>query len=70
MLSLQQVEGVKWLWGLLAAGRGGILGDDMGLGKTMQLAAFLAGMLSSERGVPPVGKRALIIAPKVRLLPS
>lgn len=25
-----QVEGVRWLWGLHEAGRGGILADDMG----------------------------------------
>lgn len=25
-----QVEGLRWLWGLYEAGRGGILADDMG----------------------------------------
>lgn len=37
MLYAHQVQGVRWLWGLQRAGRGGILGDDMGLGKTMQV---------------------------------
>lgn len=42
-----QREGVKWMWGLFVAGKGGILGDDMGLGKTMQVVGFLGSMIRS-----------------------
>jgi SNF2 family DNA or RNA helicase len=32
-----QVAGVQFLFGLYAAGHGGVLNDDMGLGKTVQV---------------------------------
>lgn len=54
-----QREGIAWLRALHdRQPRGGVLGDDMGLGKTVQVAAFLAGMLASERI-----RTALIVCP-------
>ncbi|KAJ8414044.1 hypothetical protein AAFF_G00066420 [Aldrovandia affinis] len=40
-----QREGIKFIYGSYARGRGCILGDDMGLGKTIQVIAFLAATL-------------------------
>lgn len=59
-----QRMGVRWMWGLQLAGRGGILADDMGLGKTLQACAFVAGLL---RGGAVT--RVLILAPAT-ILPN
>jgi hypothetical protein len=61
-LYAHQVEGVRWLWSLHAARKGGILADDMGLGKTMQCSAFVAGALQSD-----AARRAVVVAPKTLL---
>ncbi len=45
-----QIEGVRWLAFLRAAGLGGLLADDMGLGKTLQALCAVAG-------------RTLVVAP-------
>ena len=42
-----QIQGVRWMWHLHSAKRGGILADDMGLGKTLQAAAFATGLIRS-----------------------
>ena len=57
-----QRDGVRWMWGLHLAGRGGILADDMGLGKTLQACAFVAGLLRSG-----AAKRVLVLAPTTLL---
>jgi SNF2 family DNA or RNA helicase len=64
MLYPHQRDGLAWLTGCTAAGRGGILADEMGLGKTMQCAAFLRGALDSG-----LARRALVVAPKTLLAP-
>ena len=58
-----QRTGVKWLWELRSLRVGGVVGDEMGLGKTVQLAAYLAGLVSSSRASRP----ALIVAPATLL---
>ena len=58
-----QRTGVKWLWELRSLRVGGVVGDEMGLGKTVQLAAYLAGLVSSARATRP----ALIVAPATLL---
>jgi len=40
-LKPHQLEGVRWMLGLRAAGRSGILADEMGLGKTVQTLVVL-----------------------------
>ena len=62
-----QREGVRFLYKLYAAGKGGVLADDMGLGKTIQTIAFLAAILRSpvardiDTGAPP--SPVLIVCP-------
>ena len=57
-----QRDGIRWMWGLHLAGRGGILADDMGLGKTLQACAFVTGLLRSG-----AAKRVLVLAPTTLL---
>ena len=57
-----QRDGVRWMWGLRLARRGGILADDMGLGKTLQACAFIAGLLRSGAAT-----RVLVLAPTTLL---
>ena len=59
-----QRMGVRWMWGLQLAGRGGILADDMGLGKTLQACAFVAGSLRGGAAT-----RVLVLAPAT-ILPN
>lgn len=50
-----QLEGFRWMAGLLGSGLGACLADDMGLGKTVQTAALL--VLRADQGP------ALVVAP-------
>lgn len=67
-LKPHQLEGVRWMLGLRAAGRSGILADEMGLGKTVQTlvvlvatsqAAAVAAKANGKGKAPlvPVGRR-------------
>ena len=61
-----QREGVRFLYRLHAARKGGVLADDMGLGKTLQTIAFLTSALRSPAargadGEPP--PPALVVCP-------
>ena len=44
-----QRVGVQWFWELDQQKVGGILGDEMGLGKTIQVVAFLASLVFSQK---------------------
>lgn len=54
-----QLEGYRWLSGLLGSGFGGVLADDMGLGKTLQVLAMIAAARETEPDAAPV----LVVAP-------
>jgi SNF2 family DNA or RNA helicase len=53
-----QKLGVKWLYCLYRAKKGGVLGDDMGLGKTVQVATLLKGLFDASQI-----KKVLIVVP-------
>ncbi len=60
-----QLEGLRWLNALAAAGLGGVLADDMGLGKTVQTLVHVLALKDAGELDHPV----LVVAP-TSLLPN
>lgn len=59
-----QVDGLRWLQRLWAAGApGALLADDMGLGKTLQTLSFLAWLREHQQEAGNPGKPILTVAP-------
>jgi len=54
-----QLEGMKWIVGVLSSGSGGVLADGMGLGKSLEIISSFAKMKESDPSY-----RAIVFAPK------
>eukprot|EP00727_Mastigamoeba_balamuthi_P014742 m51a1_g9894 putative dna repair and recombination protein rad54b (976) ;mRNA; f:50668-53875 len=64
-----QVQGVRFMYGCVARGRGGcVLADEMGLGKTLQAIALVWTLVKQGgRGGRPLVAKALVVCPNTLL---